>query len=154
MQPGAVPQGQPDRDLQRVAYDFPELNIIIHHLGVPWVEETISIASRFPNVYLAMSTWVNSIPIQPALVIERIGRILFECGPEKLIWGSEAPLAGAVQPLLDRCWDVQLQDGYGFPDISDDDRRLIYGENMMRLLGIGREALPAAPYRSRAPVVV
>jgi hypothetical protein len=73
-------------------------------------------------------------------VIERIGKILFECGPEKLLWGSEAPLAGAVRPLLDRCWEVQipeyLQDGYGFPEISDSDRQLIYGGNVCRLLGI------------------
>jgi hypothetical protein len=94
---------------------------------------------------------VNSIHIQPVPVVERIGRILFECGPEKLLWGSEAPLAGAVGPLLDRCWAVQtpeyLQDGYGYPEISDADRQLIYGGNVCRLLGIDpvREiATPAA----------
>lgn len=39
-------------DLQYAAADSPELNFGIHHLGDPYVDEAISIASRFDNIFL------------------------------------------------------------------------------------------------------
>ncbi len=40
-----------------VAADFPELNIIMAHPGVPWREEQLSIALHKPNVYIDLSGW-------------------------------------------------------------------------------------------------
>ncbi len=38
--------------LDRIAIDFPELTIIGIHLGYPWTEEMISVATKHPNVYM------------------------------------------------------------------------------------------------------
>jgi len=38
--------------LDRVAIDFPELQIIGIHIGYPWTEEMISVAWKHPNVYI------------------------------------------------------------------------------------------------------
>ena len=131
-------------DLQRVALDFPDLNIIIHHLGVPWVDETIAIAARFPNIHLAMSTWVNNIAVSPWSVAERVGKLMFYVGAERIIWGSETPLWLDPQLLLEMSWDLQipeeLQEKFGYPEITDSDRNLVFGGNMCRLLGIDPEA--------------
>jgi predicted TIM-barrel fold metal-dependent hydrolase len=38
--------------LDEVAHDFPELKIILNHVGWPWVTESIAVAWRHPNVFL------------------------------------------------------------------------------------------------------
>jgi predicted TIM-barrel fold metal-dependent hydrolase len=127
-------------DLQQVATDFPEANIIIHHLAAPYTAEAIDIARRWPNVYLSMSTWINELPIRPALVTSLVGEVLARCGPEKLIFGSELPLWPVARPLIDMVLALEmpneLQDGYGYPEITDDMRRMFMGGNLMRLMGM------------------
>ena len=61
-------------DIQYAAADFPELNFGIHHLGDPYVDETISIASRFENVYLILPLWFNQYFLQPHKMLHRLGR--------------------------------------------------------------------------------
>lgn len=39
--------------LDQVAVDFPELTIIAHHAGWPWVLEMVSVALRHPNMYIS-----------------------------------------------------------------------------------------------------
>jgi predicted TIM-barrel fold metal-dependent hydrolase len=39
--------------LDRIAIDFPELTLIGIHLGYPWTEEMISVATKHRNVYMA-----------------------------------------------------------------------------------------------------
>jgi predicted TIM-barrel fold metal-dependent hydrolase len=38
-----------------VAYDFPELKIVLAHLAWPWVLEAVSLALKYPNLYLDTS---------------------------------------------------------------------------------------------------
>jgi predicted TIM-barrel fold metal-dependent hydrolase len=38
--------------LDEVAHDFPELKIILNHVGWPWVNESVAVAWRNPNIYL------------------------------------------------------------------------------------------------------
>jgi uncharacterized protein len=42
----------PPITLDRIAIDFPELTIIGIHLGYPWTEEMIAVATKHPNVYM------------------------------------------------------------------------------------------------------
>ncbi len=130
-------------DVAEAALEWPQINFVIHHLGVPYEDETILIASRFPNIYLATSTWINAIAIAPMVTAHRLGKALFYCGSEKLLWGSETPLWRDPTRLLDMFWKfqipIELQDGYAYPEITDEDRASICGGNMMRLLGMPAE---------------
>jgi predicted TIM-barrel fold metal-dependent hydrolase len=136
-------------DVGQAAQDFPEMRFIIHHLGVPYEDETIMIASRYPNVYLSMSTWINSIAIAPRLTAERLGKALAGVGPDRILWGSEAPVGPDPQWLLEACWQFQipedLQAGYGYPEITGEDRRKMFGGNMLKLLD-----MPYAPPKTPA----
>jgi predicted TIM-barrel fold metal-dependent hydrolase len=127
-------------DVGQAALDFPQMRFIIHHLGVPYEDETIMIAARLPNVYLSTSTWINSIGIAPRLTAERLGKILQQVGSDRVLWGSEAPLGPDPQTLFEACWNFQIPEdlrrGYGYPTITDDDRRKIFGANMLGLLGM------------------
>jgi hypothetical protein len=140
-------------DLQRPARDFPDMNFIIHHLAFPYFEEAVSLAARFPNIYLALSGSLNLAVIAPRLVQEQMGRLLAEVGVHKLLWGSEAALAGGPAPYLRAFMDLEipldLRDGYGYPQITRDDKERILGRNFAELMGIDidarRDELQAVP---------
>jgi predicted TIM-barrel fold metal-dependent hydrolase len=49
--------GRPIPYLDRVALEFPELTIIAGHIGFPWTNEMISLATKYPNVYIDTSAY-------------------------------------------------------------------------------------------------
>lgn len=127
-------------DLQQAALDFPDLNFIIHHLGDPYIDESISIASRNSNVWLALSAWINIYPIMPREALKRLGKALMYVGPDRLLYGSEAFVWPNVQGYIELFCDLKmpenLQEDYGFPPITREDKRKILGENYAGMLGI------------------
>jgi len=130
-------------DLQAAARDFPDLIFVVHHLGDPFVDETINVAARFENIHMTLSTWVNLHPIMPMESFHRLGKCLMFVGEDKLMYGSEAFVWPQVQGLLDMIVDLQmpeeLQDGYGYPALTDLFKRKFLGENLARLMGIDLE---------------
>lgn len=141
-------------DLQKAARDFPQLTFVIHHMGMPYVDETMNIAGRFPNIWVAMSGWVNSYPLMPYECLHALGKALALVGPDRLMWGTESFLSASVQPWVDLFATVQipdeLQDKYGYPALTDDARRKMFGLNQARLLGIDVEASKARLRGGRA----
>ena len=127
-------------DIQAPAREFRDMKFIVHHLALPYVDELISIAARFPNVYMALSGVMNYLRIAPREVQHQLGKMLRNVGPHKLIWGSEAAMTGPPGPFLKNFVDLQMPedlcDGYGYPQITHEDKRMILGGNMAGLLGI------------------
>ena len=109
-------------------------------LALPYFDECASIAARFPNVYLALSGVLALYFVRRKGFLMQMGQLLAEVGADKLLWGSEAALMGCPQPYLDALWALQipeeLQDDYGFPEITNEDKRKILGTNFARLMGV------------------
>jgi hypothetical protein len=130
-------------DIQRAATDFPDLTFAIHHLALPYFEETVYIAARFPNVVLVLSGTMHLPMIAPWQFQDYMGRLLRDVGSDRILWGSEAPLFGNPQPMIEWFWNMQipeqLQERYGYPEITEKDKRLILGENQARLFGVDVE---------------
>ena len=114
-------------DIQLAAFDFPELNWGLHHLGHPYVDETIDIASRFENVYLILPLLFNQYFVQPMEMMHRLGKALFYCGDDRLCYGSDGFVWPYFQAYIDLIAElempIELQEGYGYPEITDDTRR-------------------------------
>jgi uncharacterized protein len=131
-------------DLQAPARDFPDMTFIVHHLALPYFEEMVSIAARFPNVYLSLAGYVTFYRVAPRRVQEHLGRLLQQVGVEKILWGSEAALAGGPAPYLKAFLELEipqdLRSGYGYPQITLADKRRILGENFAKIMGIDIEA--------------
>jgi len=130
-------------DLQKAARDFPDLQFVVHPLAVPYFPELLAIASRFPNIHLALSANLCFAPIAPRLVQEQLGVLLQQVGSDRSIYGSEAGLAGSPRPYLEAFMELEIPEdlrrGYGFPQLTFEDKRKILGENFARLLGIDLE---------------
>jgi predicted TIM-barrel fold metal-dependent hydrolase len=70
-----------------------------------------------------------------------IGEALRFAGPDRIIWGTDyagfsAQIGGAVKGFRDYQIPEDLRADYGYPEITDEDRQKIFGENLARLLGI------------------
>lgn len=72
--------------LDRVALDFPELVIVGGHIGYPWTDEAIAVATKHANVYIDTSAYtVTRYPPQLVQFVQTNGR-------EKVLFGSNYPM--------------------------------------------------------------
>ena len=84
--------------LDRVALDFPDLAIVGGHIGYPWTDEAIAVATKHANVYIDTSAYtVSRYPPQLVQYLKSHGRgkVLFGTNypmitPEKALQGLEA----------------------------------------------------------------
>jgi hypothetical protein len=78
--------GRPIPYIDQVAIDFPELVMVCGHVGYPWTEEMIAVATKHPNVYIDTSAYtVRRYP--PALVA-----YLRAHGAGKVLFGTNWPM--------------------------------------------------------------
>ncbi len=127
--------------LDDVAGDFPDLKIVAFHMGYPYCDDLNMVAMGHPNVYPCLSLlipWAVSAPRKFARII---GEALRWVGPERIIWGTDyagfgVQIAAAVRGMREFQIPEDLQRDYGYPAITDEDRRMIFGENLARLIGI------------------
>jgi predicted TIM-barrel fold metal-dependent hydrolase len=132
-------------DIQQAAYDFPDLTFGLHHMGDPYVDETINIAARFPNIVLVLPLLLNQYFVQPVPMTHRLGQALLHVGEDRLCYGTDAFLFPGVQLYIDLLSTIQfseeLSEGYGYPQLTDVTRRKILGENFARALGVDLDAM-------------
>jgi len=127
--------------LDDVARDFPDLKINAFHMGYPYCDDLNMISLGHPNVYVCLSLLVPWALTAPRKFAKIIGEALRGVGPDKIIWGTDyagfgVQVRAAVQGLCSFQIPEDMQEQYGYPAITDEDRRKIFGENLGRLLGI------------------
>lgn len=77
--------GRPIPYLDNVALDFPELTIVGGHIGWPWTNEMIALATKYPNVYIDTSAYtVERYPPELIAYLKSHGR-------RKVLFGSNYP---------------------------------------------------------------
>ncbi|MGB5325607.1 MAG: amidohydrolase family protein, partial [Pseudomonadales bacterium] len=103
--------------LDQVAIDFPELVIVGGHIGYPWTEEAIAVATKHQNVYIDTSAYtVNRYP--PELV-----RYLRGHGRHKVLFGTNYPMINHAHAL----------EGIDALALDDEVRQLFLCENTRRV---------------------
>lgn len=74
--------------IDEIAISFPNLKIVMAHIGHPWVRETVSVIRKHPNVY----SDVSAIYTRPWMTYEAL-LMAFEWGAmHKLLFGSDFPV--------------------------------------------------------------
>ena len=135
-------------DMDGAAANFPDLNFVIYHVGLPFLDEVCWQLIRYPNLYASLAATINFIVRAPRQFAEVLGKLLFWCGEDKIIYGSEAPIFHP-QWALKAFWEFEipqdLQDGYGYPALTEQAKRKILGENLLRLHGMDRTRAGAQP---------
>jgi predicted TIM-barrel fold metal-dependent hydrolase len=124
------------------AENFPDINFVIYHVGLPFLDEVCWQLIRFPNLYASLAATVNFVVRAPRQFAEVLGKLLFWCGEDRIIYGSEAPIWHPQWALRAfRAFELpqDLVEGYGYPQLTDQAKRKILGENLLRLHGMDVE---------------
>ena len=106
--------------LDQVALDFPELVIVGGHIGYPWTEEAIAVATKHENVYIDTSAYTAKR--YPAELV----RFLKSNGAGKVLFGTNYPMIMPAKALADLD-DLAL---------TDEARAMFLGGNAKRVFNI------------------
>lgn len=106
--------------LDDVAADFPGLTFILAHPSVPWVDQSISMATHKSNVHIDLSGW--SPKYFPPQLVRAANSFL----RDKVLFGSDYPVISPDRWLAD----------FATLELKDEVRELILKRNAARLLGL------------------
>jgi predicted TIM-barrel fold metal-dependent hydrolase len=121
--------------LDDVGMEFPDLHLLVCHVGVPWTDECISLVTKHPNFYMDVS-FFNSLTTR-----QEMFTFLHKCKRwglplSKVCWGTDYPCFEALDTLM---WKFKTMneeaDEAGLPPISDAEMSGMLGENYLRFLG-------------------
>jgi len=134
-------------DVDQALDDFPDLNFVLYHSAYPYLDELTMMAFRLTgrksNLYVDLGGLFAIMMKAPYELGHTMGKLLKYLGSDHIIWGTDSPITGSPQPYIDffRSYQIpeELCERYGYPQITNEDKRKIMGENLARLLGINIE---------------
>ncbi len=125
--------------LDKVLLDFPELKIVAYHMAWPHTEELIGLAAKHVNLYLSLSGIVGWYERSPYRGYHAIGTALQWVEPHKIVMGLDLPFVDTKR-VVDWIRSLQmpdeLQEQYGYPEITSEIRAGILGLNLAKLTNI------------------
>ncbi len=134
-------------DMDGAAANFPDINFVIFHVGLPFIDEICWQLVRYPNLYASIAATLNFIVRAPRAFAENMGKLMFWCGEDKILYGGETPI-WHPRWALDAFWKFELPEdlvtGYGYPQLTTQAKKKILGGNLARLMGIDVEQKVAA----------
>lgn len=127
-----------------VADKFPELKIVISHLGDPDIRQATAVAHKNPNVYLDFSGLISNTTKtkeksekwkrkNEEYIVKTIEDVMIDLmGTEKIIFGTDWPISShkAYLSLVD-----SLEERLG---LSEREKEQILSGNILKVLGVNR----------------
>lgn len=109
--------GRPIPYIDEVALEFPELRIVAGHIGYPWTEEMIAVATKHENVFIDTSAY--TIRRYPPEIV----RYLKSHGRRKVLFGTNYPMIRPQKAL----------EGIDELGLDEETKELFLGENAVRV---------------------
>lgn len=107
-------------NLDEVAIDFPDMQIVIAHPSWPWQDEALSLAMHKPNIWIDLSGW--SPKYFPKQLVQYSNTLL----KDRVLFGSDFPL------ITPERWIKDFKEA-GF---KEEVHQRILKDNAVRLLGL------------------
>ena len=114
--------GRPIPYIDQIALEFPELRIVGGHIGYPWTQEMIAVATKHENVYIDTSAYTTR-RYPPELV-----EFMRTYGRRKVMFGTNYPMITPAK-ALENLDDLAL---------DDEAKELFLSGNAMRVFDLSR----------------
>ncbi len=125
---GRARDGEPFAEVPAFApmlAEFPDLAVLLAHLGGAGWQDTLALAQAFPNVAFDLSEIIEWAGAPAAPTAADLARLIREIGPERVVLGSDYPWyepAHTAELVL------------SLPVLSQGEKNAILGENAARML--------------------
>jgi predicted TIM-barrel fold metal-dependent hydrolase len=126
-------------DIDHVATDFPNLNFIVEHVGLPRIEDFCFMATQEPNVYAGIAVVVGGLMhARPRFFAKVMGELLFWVGEDKMLFGSDYAIwepKWQIEGLVDWAMpdDPEFAD---YPRWTTTAKKKVLGLNAAKLYGV------------------
>ena len=120
------PYGNP-KAFAPVLENFPDLTLIIAHMGGGAWKETLEIARAFPNANFDCCEIMEWLGASKAPTYDQFGRLIKDIGPERVVMGSDFPWYD-----LDRSVEIVM----GMPHLAQEEKEAMLGANAIRIMGL------------------
>jgi predicted TIM-barrel fold metal-dependent hydrolase len=107
--------------------EFPDLKVLLAHLGGGKWQDTLAVAQAFPNVAFDLSEIIEWTGAPKAPTAEELATLIREIGPDRVVLGSD-------YPWYEPSHSAELV--LSLPVLSDAEKNAILGENAARILGL------------------
>ena len=126
-------------DVDHAATDFPELNFIVEHVGLPRIEDFCYTAVQEPNVYAGLSVVIGAhMYARPKFFAKVMGELLFWVGEDRIVFGSDYGIwepKWQVEGFID--WQMPDDEAFSdYPRLTTTAKKKIMGLNSAKLYDI------------------
>lgn len=119
--------------MDEIAIRFPDLKIIMAHVGHPYQTDTIAVIRKHPNVYADMSANIY----RPYSFWEQMVKANEWNVMHKILFGTDFPVTN-VQESIDALRNInQIVEGTALPRVPEDKIEAIIHRDSLALLGLG-----------------
>jgi uncharacterized protein len=130
--------------LDDVAIAYPELRMMIAHLGHPWVHEAAVVMRRHPNIYADTSAIAN----RPTILASALSAAKEYGVLDRVLFGSDSPMVSASSTVDALTRIVARMQQIAHTPITDDELHAILHRPSFELLGIPIPTPPALVHSS------
>ncbi|MBA7691872.1 hypothetical protein ES703_100427 [subsurface metagenome] len=125
-----------------VAVDFPKIKIMMAHMGDPWTNEAMTVASKNPNVYIDISAWEPVFKFDPSTFFQTLVQAKMTCGINKILFGTDWPLFSPILSLerwVNGIKKMELPPPLklmGLPEFNEEEKKKILGGNAAKIFDL------------------
>jgi predicted TIM-barrel fold metal-dependent hydrolase len=125
-------------DVDFAATNFPGLNFVVEHVGLPRIEDFCLIAAQEPNVYAGLAVVTALMHLRPRMFAKVMGELLFWLGEDRLIFGSDYAIwepKWQIERFVD--WNMPTDEEFAdYALLTTQTKKKILGLNAARLYDI------------------
>jgi predicted TIM-barrel fold metal-dependent hydrolase len=137
--------------LAELARDNPDQQIVLDHLGTPWLETAEDEAAwsagmrecaRHANISVKLSgLWPLDRQWRPERIAGPVGLVVDLFGPERCLWASNYPVEKLMCPVLDQIRSLETV----LEDMSEEEKDMVFRRTAARIYRIPLAAGDALP---------
>lgn len=123
---GGEPYAEPHA-FEETLKAFPELKIVLAHMGGGTWRQALEVARTYPNAYFDCCEIIQWTGASNAPSDYELARLIRDIGPERVMMGSDFPWYD-----LDHCVERIME----LPVLSNEEKQAILGANAARIMGL------------------